>query len=101
MNKIKKYGVYVEIDTNQWMWDSGTQQISPAEPPLLFDTEEAAQAYSDKKWKTGRALEYPEYLKKHWRAEMIGENDYGEREECGRQPTTEQPTTTRDEKTSD
>ena len=35
------------------------------------------------------------------RAEMIRENDYGEKQECGRQPTTEQPTTTRDEKTSD
>jgi hypothetical protein len=49
------------------MWDSGTHQISPAQPPLLFDTEEEAQTYSNKKWKTGRALEYPEHLKQYWR----------------------------------
>jgi hypothetical protein len=33
----------------------------------LFDTEEEAQTYSNKKWKTGRALEYPEHLKQYWR----------------------------------
>lgn len=79
-NKQIKYGVYVEIDTNEWMWDSGTHQISPAQPPLLFDTEEEAQTYSNKKWKTGRALEYPEHLKQYWReyeqerAKKIAEN---------------------------
>jgi hypothetical protein len=35
------------------------------------------------------------------RAEMIRENNYGERQECGRQSKTEQPASTRDEKTSD
>ena len=38
-----KYGVYVEIDTNEWMWDSGTDQISPAMPPLVFNTKEEAE----------------------------------------------------------
>ena len=77
---MKKWGVYVEIDTNEWMWDSGTHQISPAKPPILFDTKEEAQAYSDKKWNTGQALEYPESLQKYWReyeqkrAKMIAEN---------------------------
>ena len=79
-NKKIKYGVYVEIDNNEWMWDSGTHQITPAQPPILFDTQEEAQEYSDKKWNTGRALPYPESLQKYWReyeqqrAKMIAEN---------------------------
>jgi len=35
------------------------------------------------------------------RAEMIRENSYGEKQECGRQSETQQPSSTRDEKTSD
>lgn len=80
MNKKIKYGVYVEIDTNEWMWDTGTGRINDGEPPILFDTQEEAQEYSDKKWNTGRALPYPESLQEYWReyeqqrAKMIAEN---------------------------
>ena len=35
-----KYGVYVEIDNNEWMRDTGTGRINNDEPPLLFDTQE-------------------------------------------------------------
>jgi len=79
INKKIKYGVYVEMDTNEWMWDSGTHQISPAMPPLLFDTKEEAEEQA-KKWNTGVALEYPESLQKYWReyeqerAKMIAQN---------------------------
>ena len=50
--KMIKYGVYVEIDTNEWMWDTGTGRINGDEPPLLFDTQEEVQEYADKKWNT-------------------------------------------------
>ena len=79
-NKKIKYGVYVEIDTNEWMWDTGTGRINDGEPPILFDTQEEAQEYADKKWNTGRALPYPESLQEYWReyeqqrAKMIAEN---------------------------
>ena len=79
-NKKIKYGVYVEIDTNEWMWDTGTGRINGDEPPLLFDTQEEAQEYADKKWNTGRGLPYPESLQEYWReyeqkrAKMIAEN---------------------------
>ena len=75
-----KYGVYVEIDNNEWMWDTGTGRINSDEPPILFDTQEEAQEYSDKKWNTERAKAYPESLQKYWReyeqqrAKMIAEN---------------------------
>ena len=76
---MKKWGVYFEMDTNEWMWDNGTQQIGNHLPPLLFDTKEEAEEYA-KKWNTGVALEYPESLQKYWReyeqkrAKMIAEN---------------------------
>ena len=39
-NKQTKWGVYFEMDTNEFMWDNGTQQIGNHVPPLLFDTKE-------------------------------------------------------------
>jgi len=53
-----KWGVYVEIDTNEWMWDTGKNTINDGSPPILFDTKEEAEVYA-KKWNTGQAVEYP------------------------------------------
>ena len=52
-----KWGVYVEIDNNEFMWDNGTDRINDGTPPILFDTKEEAEEYA-KKWKTGQAIEY-------------------------------------------
>ena len=74
-----KYGVYVEIDTNEWMWDSGTDQISPAMPPLVFNTREEAEERA-KRWNTGTVQPLPEQMQEYWRqyeqerAKRIAEN---------------------------
>ena len=52
-----KWGVYVEIDNNEFMWDNGTDRINDGTPPILFDTKEEAEEYA-KRWKTGQAIEY-------------------------------------------
>lgn len=65
-NKQTKWGVYFEMDTNEWMWDNGTQQIGNHLPPLLFDTKEEAEQHA-KKWNTGTALEYPQRMIDFWR----------------------------------
>ena len=52
-----KWGVYVEIDNNEFMWDNGTDRINDGTPPILFDTKEEAEKYA-KRWKTGQAIEY-------------------------------------------
>ena len=39
------------MDTNEWMWDNGTQQIGNHIPPLLFDTKEEIEERA-KKWNT-------------------------------------------------
>lgn len=65
-NKQTKWGVYFEIDTNEFMWDNGTQQIGNHVPPLLFDTKEEAEERA-KRWNTGVALEYPKNLLDYWR----------------------------------
>jgi hypothetical protein len=72
-----KYGVYVEIDTNEWMWDSGTDQISPALPPLVFNTREEAEERA-KRWNTGTVQPLPEYWREYEqkRAKKIAENVY-------------------------
>ena len=76
---MTKYGVYVEIDTNEWMWDSGTDQISPAMPPLVFNTREEAEERA-KRWNTGTVQPLPEQMQEYWRqyeqerAKRIAEN---------------------------
>ena len=55
-----KWGVYVEIDTNEFMWDTGKDAINDGSPPILFDTKEEAEVYA-KKWNTGQAVEYPNF----------------------------------------
>jgi hypothetical protein len=52
-----KWGVYVEIDTNEFMWDNGTDIINDGTPPLLFDTKEEAEEHA-KRWNTGQAIKY-------------------------------------------
>ena len=59
-----KWGVYVEIDNNEFMWDNGTDRINDGTPPILFDTKEEAEEYA-KKWKTGQAIEYRYISKNH------------------------------------
>ena len=46
-----KWGVYVEIDANEFMWDTGKDAINDGSPPILFDTKEEAEIYA-KKWNT-------------------------------------------------
>ena len=76
---MTKWGVYFEMDTNEWMWDNGTQQIGNHIPPLLFDTKEEAEERA-KRWNTGTALEYPQRMIDYWkqyeqeRAKKISEN---------------------------
>ena len=76
---MTKWGVYFEMDTNEFMWDNGTQEIGNHLPPLLFDTKEEAAEHA-KKWNTGVALEYPKNLMDYWkeyeqeRAKKISEN---------------------------
>ena len=76
---MTKWAVYVEIDTNEFMWDTGTQQIGNHICPLLFDTKEEAEERA-KIWNTGVALEYPDNLMNYWkeyeqeRAKKISEN---------------------------
>ena len=43
-----KWGVYVEIDTNEWMWDTGKNTINDGSPPILFDTKEEARNFVSK-----------------------------------------------------
>lgn len=53
-----KYAVYVEIDTNEFMYDTGNAAINVGDKPLLFDTKEEAEERA-KIWNTGTVVEYP------------------------------------------
>ena len=78
---MTKWGVYFEMDTNEFMWDNGTQQIGNHIPPLLYDTKEEAEERA-KRWNTGTLQNWSilKNLLDYWRdyeqerAKKINEN---------------------------